>query len=139
MKIKCVECPCRPDPSTPVNPCFSRVYDQLVEGKFELTGPWTGWKVRGDGKLTGPGGVKFSPAHLSMLWKLRRDVLDAVIADAFNGPTVLQQLDSLRYAVDDAANDDDAGTATDSAQAFLPGFEPIRLNSVKSLSPPAIL
>ncbi|MBS0582138.1 MAG: hypothetical protein JSS42_03450 [Proteobacteria bacterium] len=122
MKIRSVECPCRPDTSAPVNPCFSRVYDQLVEGKFELTGAWSGWRVRGDGKLVGPGGAKFNPAQLSMLWKLRRDLLDAIITDAFDGPTVLKQLDALRYAIGDAANDDGTELAIESPQTFFAGF-----------------
>ena len=122
MKIKCVECLCRPNPAAPVNPCYSRVYEQLVEGKFELTGPWTGWRVKGDGKLHGPGGVKFNPTQLSMLWKLRRDLLDAMITDAFHGPTVLQQLDCLRYTTDCAANDDGTGLTIEPAQTFFAGF-----------------
>jgi hypothetical protein len=48
------------------------VYDQLVEGIFELTGQWSGWRIRGDGKLIGPGGIKCSPTYLATLWKLHR-------------------------------------------------------------------
>ncbi|MBQ3302034.1 MAG: hypothetical protein IJH04_07830 [Eggerthellaceae bacterium] len=122
MKIKDVDCLCRPDARSPVNSCYSRVYDQLVEGKFEFTGAWSGWKIRGDGKLTGPGGVKFSPVHLTVLWKLRRDLLDAMIADAFNGPTVLKQLDCLRNTVNDAANDDCTDATSSDAQTCFVGF-----------------
>ncbi|WP_137915627.1 hypothetical protein [Rudaea sp. 3F27F6] len=122
MKIKDVDCLCRPDARSPVNSCYSRVYDQLVEGKFEFTGAWSGWKIRGDGKLTGPGGVKFSPVHLTVLWKLRRDLLDAMIADAFNGPTVLKQLDCLRNTVNDAANDDCTDATSSDAQTSFVGF-----------------
>ena len=122
MKIRTVDCPCRPDASAPVNPCYSRVYDQLVEGKYELTGHWTGWKIRGDGKLCGPGGIKCSPAHLSAFWKLRRGLVEAMTADAFNGPTVLQQLHGLRDAVGDAANDDGARSTLEPTQAFFAGF-----------------
>ena len=124
MKIKDVDCLCRPDTRSPVNSCYSRVYDQLVEGKFEFTGAWSGWKIRGDGKLTGPGGVKFSPVHLTVLWKLRRDLLDAMIADAFNGPAVLNHLANRWRPIDDAANDDGTDEALTNRQAFLPGFEP---------------
>jgi hypothetical protein len=35
-------------------------------------------------------------------------VIDAMIADAFDGPTILKNLDSLRDAIGDAANDDSA-------------------------------
>ena len=124
MKIKEVDCVCRPDPSAPRNPCYSRVYQQLVEGKFELTDAWSGWKLRGDGKLVGPGGAKFSPVHLNMLWKLRRDLLDAMIADAFDGPTVLKELSDRWHVGLHAANDDDANRPDPLSQAFLPGFEP---------------
>jgi len=122
VKIKYIECSCRPDASAPVNPCYSRVYDQLVDGKYELSGTWSGWRIKGDGKLHGPGGVKFTPVHLSTLWKLRRDLLDAMIADAFNGPTILQQLNSLRHTVGEAANDDGSGPTGYGAQTFFVGF-----------------
>jgi len=122
MKIRTVNCPCRPDTSAPVNPCYSRVYDQLVEGKYEFTGYWTGWKIRGDGKLCGPGGVKFSAAHLAMLWKLRREVLEALIADALNGPTVLDHLANRWHAGNNAANDDGTSLTGRDCQAAFPGF-----------------
>ena len=109
MKIKTVDCCCRPGTTAPVNPRFNRVYDQLVEGKYELTGPWTGWRIRADGKLVGPHGEKISPNYLSVFWKLRRELVDAMVTDAFNGPTVLKKLDSLRHAVGEAMNDDGAG------------------------------
>ena len=122
MKIKQTDCPCWPDTSAPVNPCYSRVYDQLVEGKYELTGPWSGWRIKGDGKLYGPNGAKFSPWHLLTLWSLRRELLEAMAADTLNGPTVLKQLHSLRDAVGNAANDDSAGSTLEPTQAFLPGL-----------------
>jgi hypothetical protein len=122
MKIKDVDCLCRPDTRSPVNPCYSRVYDQLIDGKFELTGAWTGWKIRGDGKLTGPGGVKFSPVHLTVLWKLRRDLLDAMITDAFTGPTVLNQLANRWNPVTEAANDDGSDFAGNGHQTAFAGF-----------------
>lgn len=122
MKIREIECCCRPDASAPVNPCYSRVYDQLVDGKFVLTGVWSGWKIRGDGKLVGPGGVKFSPVHLTMLWKLRGELIQAMIADALNGPTVLQNLANRWGPVLDAANDDAPDAARYYAQTFFPGF-----------------
>ena len=120
--IKQVECLCRPDASAPINHCFNRVYDQLVDGKYELTGHGSGWKIKGDGKLYGPGGVKFALVHLRTLWKLRRDLFEAMISDTFNGPTVLQQLDCLRYTVNDAANDDGTGLAGNGTQTSFANF-----------------
>lgn len=127
MKIKDVDCLCRPDARSLVNSCYSRVYDQLVDGKFEFTGSWSGWKIRGDGKLTGPGGVKFSPVHLTVLWKLRRDLVDAVVADTLHGPTILKNVADRWSPVLSAANDDGADASRAITQAFLPGFEPIQV------------
>lgn len=122
MKIKSTDCCCRPDNSAPINPCFSRVYDQLVEGKFELTGAWSGWKVQATGKLVGPGGQKFNPTQLSTLWKLRRGLVDAVITDTFNGPIVLKQLGSHWNTIVDAANDDGTELAGNGTQTNFVGF-----------------
>ena len=113
--------PCRAN-GEPVNPCYSRTWDQIVEGKFVLTGAWSGWKIQATGKLVGPGGLKFSPSHLVMLWQLRRGLFEALRSEALNGPTVFKQMHNLWDAVTDAANDDGTGLAVEATQARLPGL-----------------
>lgn len=54
--------PCRAN-GQPSNPCYSRLYDQIAQGRFDLTGNWYGWKFRA-GSLISPIGRKYAPANL---------------------------------------------------------------------------
>ena len=55
--------PCPPClvPGQGLNYCAKAKYEQEVEGRFDLSGEWRGWKIR-NGRLIGPFGVKFTPA-----------------------------------------------------------------------------
>jgi len=50
------------------SPCARTVMEQRIEGRYDLTGDFAGWKIRA-GKLLGPGGAKFSPASLQAAWR----------------------------------------------------------------------
>ncbi|MGH8122213.1 MAG: DUF3653 domain-containing protein [Rudaea sp.] len=113
--------PCRAN-GAPSNPCYSRVHDQIAEHRFDLTGAWSGWKLRA-GKLVSPFGRKFAPAQLEILWTLRHGLIDALIADALHGPTIFDQLREHLHTVRlDATNDDASEFATECTQTRLPGL-----------------
>lgn len=46
-----------------------------VHNRFDLTGPWSGWKLRGQ-YLIGPGGIRVTPATLAAIKGSRKSVKD---------------------------------------------------------------
>lgn len=47
--------------------CAETVYRQRVEGFYRLGREWTGWTLK-DGTLSGPRGMRFTPATLAIAW-----------------------------------------------------------------------
>jgi len=50
------------------NGCAANVHRQRVEGHYQLSGAWTGWKIQGN-KLIGPQGLRFTPQTLANAWR----------------------------------------------------------------------
>lgn len=54
----------------PLNWCARSLHEQQIQGRMSLPAEWwPGWKIQ-QGKLIGPGGMRFTPAMLSALWRL---------------------------------------------------------------------
>jgi len=60
--------PCCKPTGRITNSCAAKVHRQQVDGHYQLTGYWTGWKLQGN-KLIGPEGLRFTPQTLRNAWR----------------------------------------------------------------------
>lgn len=61
--------PCWPDRMPCPNDCAAKLLNQHAHNHVELTGPWSGWKLRGR-DLVSPTGLRLSPERVAGLaWR----------------------------------------------------------------------
>lgn len=61
--------PCWSEGQKCPNDCAAALLQQQAHNHFNLTGPWSGWRLRGR-DLVGPGGERVSPERLrGLLWR----------------------------------------------------------------------
>jgi hypothetical protein len=89
-------------PGLSMNPCARQLYQEKVLGHIDLTGEWTGWRLRGR-DLIAPDGTRVNPLFIQgaiFRWKNEARVARARARESGQQGEVRQLRAGLRDALD---------------------------------------
>ena len=93
--------PCWPDGKPCPNTCAGDLHRRIVDNHVDLTGPWTGWRLRGR-DLVSPAGDRITPERIRGLM-FRQQAEDRLAAARARRAALKQSRQLVRVVVVDLA------------------------------------